>query len=144
MGSLRRSFSTDEKKNEDGTWIDIIVNDDESVCRMRVRRMGESNKDFMSGNVAIQKKMRRGGARSSKAVQQLEIRLLRELVVDTVLVDWENVENIIDDSSPYMPFTRANAIALFEELPELLDTITSEAVNRENFLKEQAEETAKN
>jgi len=145
MGSLTKAFKTDKQKEQEGTWVDIIENDDGTMARMRILRMSQFNKKFSARYATLGKKNR--VIRGNK--QDLEIKALREAFVETCLVEWEYIENINEVPSgtikeTYMPFTRENAIKLFEALPDLFDMIVGEATRLENFQSEALEADAKN
>lgn len=151
MGSLTRSFTANDKKEAEGVWIEIAVNDDDSIARIKTLRMGPVNKKFAKLFASLGKKF----ARLKGDTKELELRALRQAFVHTCLVDWENIENIneapvsTDPSFPavkdeYMPFTHENAMKLFEQLPELFDYVVGEASDIENFQSKETEEEVKN
>jgi|688.fasta_scaffold248997_2 hypothetical protein len=145
MGALTRTFLTDKKKEEEGTWIEVAVNDDKTIARMRVKRMGPNNKAFTKRYAILARKFR--SMRGDK--EELERQALIAAFVDTCLVGWENIENIHkakpgEKREPYMAFSKENANELFEVLPELLDFVVIRATEVENFQSEQAEVELKN
>lgn len=144
MGILTKTYATDDKKESEGVWIDVGVEGD-TVARMRILRMGQSNKKFAKRFATLSKKLRL--VRGNK--QALEAKALREAFVETCLLEWENIENINkalpgETKEEFMPLTRDNALKLFEALPELFDMIVGQAMELENFQSEANEEEAKN
>ncbi len=145
MGALTRTFLTDKKKEEEGIWIEVVVNDDKSLARMRVKRMGPNNKAFTKRYAILARKFR--SMRGEK--EELERQALMAAFLDTCLVTWENIENIHkakpgEKREQYMPFSRENAEALFEAMPELLDFVVIRATEVENFQNDQPDVELKN
>lgn len=145
MGSLTRAFGTDPKKETEGVWVDLSINDDGTAAKMKILRMGPSNKKFAKRFATLSKKFKM--LRGDKA--ELEKQALREAFVDTCLVDWENIENIRESpegvlKETYMPFNQANAEVLLAALPELFDYIVGQAMDLELFQTEANEQAAKN
>ncbi len=134
MGALTKSFKTNEQKEQEGIWVDCAVNDDKTIARIRVRRLGPSNKPFAKRLAILNKKFR--SMRGDK--QELEAAAFRTAFIETAIVAWENIENINEvpagmEREPYMPFTHENAEKLFKALPELLDFVASTATEIEAF-----------
>lgn len=145
MGALTRTFQTDEKKEQEGSWITIVVNDDKSIARVRVKRMGPSNKAFTKRYAMLTRQLR--AVRGDK--EELEKQALIEAFLDHCLVGWENIENLLPveqgkKRDPYMPFSKENARLLFEKLPEVLDDIVIKAMDVTTFQAEQPETELKN
>ena len=140
MGSLRRTYDTNDSKETDGVWIDVCVNDDDTIGKMKIRRMGSKNKKFQKKFSAELRKLKgRAGDKSDS-----ERMALVKTFVETCLVDWVNIENVNEGSpDPYMPCTYENAMLLFKELPDLFDVVLADAQDITNF-QDQDEEAAKN
>lgn len=145
MGSLTKAFGTSEEKENEGVWVDLAVNDDESIARIKIRRMGQSNKKFTKRFASLAKKFRT--MRGSK--NELEKKALRETFCETCIVEWDNIENINEvpegqKKEKYMPFSVENANKLFHGLPELFEFIVGEAMDLQTFQDQDNEDTAKN
>lgn len=146
MGSLRKAFGTDKKKESEGVWIDILKNDDGSMARMKIRRLGPANKEFQKLHAQFTKNLKtiRGNAKAD-----MENAAFTKAFVDACLVEWENIENI-HEAAPgqvaelYMPLTRENALSLFEQLPDLFNTVILQATELEAFQTEVNEQVEKN
>lgn len=144
MGILTKTYATDTSKESDGVWVDVGV-DGDVVARMRIRRMGTSNKKFAKVYAAKQKKLR--FVRGEKL--DLEQKALMEAFVEGCLIEWENIENIRavapgEVKEEFMPCNRENALLLFRTLPDLFDMIVGQAMELENFQSEANEDAAKN
>lgn len=145
MGSLTRAYATDPKKESEGVLIDVAINDDKSIAQMKIRRMGQSNKEFTKRFATLSKKFKM--LKGNKA--ELENKALREAFVETCLIGWQNIENI-NEALPgtvkeeYMGFSQENALKLFTALPELFDFVVGQAIDLETFQSAANEEIAKN
>lgn len=141
MGSLTRTFGTDESKESDGVWFTILTNDDGSKAQMKVRRMSLQNKKFM--------KIVSSRNRKRRQVSKNDLEDTMEAFVDGCLVDWKNIENINEPlpgqtAETYMPFNRDNALKLFKALPDLYELVLDESNNLAAFQNEENENAAKN
>lgn len=146
MGSLRKAFGTDKKKENEGVWIEILKNDDGTMARMKIRRLGPSNKEFQKLHAQFTKNLKtiRGDAKAD-----MENMAFTKAFVDACLVEWENIENIHEIApgqvaEKYMPLTKENALSLFEHLPDLLSSVVLQATELEAFQSEVNEEVTKN
>lgn len=151
MSSLLKAFGTDKSKEKDGVWVNVLTNDDETLCRFKIARMGSSNKELVRRQTLMAKKYRTNRGAPSEA----QVDEMRQIFVDTVLLDWDNVEEFRKDEldklptsedgkTHKMPFNRPNAIALLKMLPDLFDLLVTEATSLENFNSMENEEIAKN
>lgn len=140
MSMLSKSWGTDKSKEQDGVWVDIGINDDESksVARIKIRRAGQSNKKFKTKFASLGKKFRM--MRGDKT--ELENNAFREAFCQTCIVGWENIENLNVEAptdqpkQPYMPFTVDNALMLFTAFPDLFDFVTVQATELDTFRTE--------
>jgi hypothetical protein len=144
--SLKQLFGTNKTAEIEGVWIDITDNEDGSKCRMKLSRMGTSNRKFTQ-QMARRSKKSRGTAVDNMNVAKLQKEMI-EVFASTILVDWENVVDwraTEDESKPvFLEYSKDNAIWLLNELPDLFDVLTSEAMNITNFQVEANEAEAKN
>lgn len=145
MGSLTKTFGTDKQKEKEGVWIEIAVNDDDSIARIKILRAGESNKKFTKRYATLGKKTK--VMRGDKQV--LQNKALIEAFAETCVVEWENIENINEapegvTKEPYMSCSKENAMKLFQELPDLFNFIFVQASELETFQAEVNEEEGKN
>lgn len=147
--SLRKKFGTNKKSVEEGAWIDIVENDDGTVCRFRIKRMNQQNPKFQK-ELANHRKAFEGDYYSEKKINQMTASMI-EVLIGTVIVDWENMENWkVDPESEtagfpqdkYLPFTPQNVRDTLTEFPDLLDLITAESQDITNF--QGKEDEAKN
>lgn len=152
MNSIMKAWGTDRSKESDGIWVDVCVNDDDSVARIKVRRMGQSNEAFSKLYAKLGKKFRTMRGDKNK----LKDKALLEAFCETCIVGWEHIEDINPKpatSAPngatvpapkYMPFNKENAIKLLTAVPDLADHLVNEATELQNFQSESNQELGKN
>lgn len=146
--SLRKTFKTDKTAEVEGVWIEVGMNDHNNQPQeIKISRMSKTNKRYA-------KELERVTRPHSSAIQnesldnELGAKLLREVFADTILLDWRNIskseltgnENDTDE----LAFTRANVLALFDELPDLYDDWESRAKKSASFREQEQEAAAKN
>ncbi len=138
--SLHKQFATNHAKEVDGTWIDYGPNEDGTVPGFKLARMGKANKRYTKALDQATRPHRR--AIELKALsEELSEKLLLDVFVVTVLLDWRNVQD--KDGKP-IAFNADNAKALFKELPELYEDLQDNAKQSALFRDEAVEEEVKN
>lgn len=122
--SLRGTFKTDKTLETEGVEIAVGINEhNNKPITIRIARMSRTNKKYAKAldnatrphNASIQNETLDEGIAS---------RMMQGVFVDTILLDWGNVPKSDltgdpADNEVELPFTRENALALFEELPDL-------------------------
>ena len=141
--SIYKELETNKNKESGGIWIPICENDDGSECRVKIKRLKASSKEY-ARLVAKKQRNKRGiGNRNRKIDEALEIH--REVFFELCLVTWENV---LDINNKKIPFTKENVLKVLEELPEFFELLQNEASDINNFKDavsdEQNEVEAKN
>ncbi len=153
--SLKKAFGTNKTKEENGTWINVCVNDDGSICRMRLARMTSRNKHFMAKIAKINKANRGTTIRknATPTVAEDDVKKAIDVFVETILLGWEHVEEYRKEKLPAFPspgkiaemeFNFENATFLLTDLPDLFELLTGEATKLENFQDEIDTEAVKN
>lgn len=129
--SLFKQFKTDSKVEREGILLDYGPNKDlpvgadgkHPVTMIRIARAGGANDAYNKRIEVLSKKHRRKIQNDA-----LEISELREMtmhaVADTVVLGWENVTDA--EGNP-LPFSRDNALKLFQQLPDLFNDIQEQA-----------------
>ena len=146
--SLRKTFKTDPQAEVDGVLQDVGVNEHNGKpIQVRLARMSRSNKRYTA-------ELERVTRPHSAAIQnesmdnELAAKMLREVFVDTILLDWHNLPKSeltgVDTDKEALPFSRENALALFEELPDLYEDWEGRAKKVSSFREKQREAAAKN
>lgn len=135
--SLHKLFKNDVNLEKNGIWIDYGPNDDLAGTpppsqRFRVARSGGSNMAYNKALEHITKPFKR--ALQNGQVSNERAKLMdREAFLDTCLLGWENVTNA---DGQLIEFSKANAVALFDELPDLYDDIREQANNASLYREE--------
>ena len=134
--SLKKLFGTNKEKEESGTWIDISVNEDGNICRMRLARMTARNKEFMAKVAKANKTKRNTTIRKNETpiASKEDVAVAIDVFVNSILLGWENVEEYRTDVQrpKLMEFNQENAKFLLTDLPDLFELLTTEAVKLEN------------
>ena len=138
--SLFKQFGTNKEAEQDGIWIEYGPNDDGTIPAFKIARAGKSNKKWVK---AIEKGMKphRRAAELGTLDNATAEKVLREVFVESVLVDWRNVQ---DSEGEPMQLTKENAVYLFNALPELYDDLSDKANKAALFRDEALENEAKN
>jgi len=138
--SLYSQFETDPKLEKGGIILEYGPNSKGQPMAFRIARAGGANDAYNKRLEAMSRKHRRkiqNDMLESKELQEM----IKEVVVDTVLLGWENIE---DRNGNDLPFTRENALKLFKELPDLYADINEQANRVALFRIAVREEDAKN
>lgn len=140
--SLKKVFKADPIKEKAGVWISVSQGEGSPDCEFLVAPTGPSNKKYTAALQASQKKYKHTfKTMSSQRLNEIFV----EVFVDTVLLDWKNVEEYRDDQPKgLMAFNKENAKFLLTDLPEVLELLSREAGDFSNFVANQTEVDAKN
>lgn len=146
--SLAKLFKTDTTLEQKGSPITFTANDDGTIPTFYVARMGASNvrykKELEAATRPYRREMQLGTLPENKAKE-----IARKLFIDTILTGWENIS--VEDAgmtptteNEKLPFTKENANAVFDYLPELYAELQAAAQNMANFMEAQRETEVKN
>lgn len=134
---LRKTFKTDAAKEVAGVEIPVAVNEHNGKpITITISRMSRSNKRYTK---ALEEATRPHSAAIANETLDNELgnKLLREVFVDTVLLGWSNLPKSdltgVDTDTEELPFSRENALALFDEMPDLYDDWEGRAKKASNF-----------
>lgn len=129
------AIRTDPSKESSGVWVDY-----EGGIRLKIARMNNPAfekfiTDRQAPNISRYRKSKQSDAERDK--------LIEEATANTILLDWENLE---DESGATIPFSPAKALEFFRD-PSLRDFyrfVLMEASSADNFKKEALEQAAGN
>lgn len=145
---LRNTFKTNATKEIEGVEIAVSINDhNNEPITIRVSRMSRSNKRYTK---ALEEATRPHSSAIANETLDNDLgnKLLRGVFVDTVLLGWSNLpkSELTDnpDDTELLPFSRENAIALFDEMPDLYDDWEGRAKKAANFRDAEREKNAGN
>lgn len=133
--SLYKLFKTNQNLETDGIFIEYGTTPEGKPTRIKIARSGGANKAFSK---ALEKATRphRKAIQNGLLDNATADRLFKDVFAETVVLGWENVEG--PDGSP-LPFTRENALKLFDDLPDLFADLREQAGNVALFREEVAE-----
>lgn len=129
-------FKTDESLEVGGIFLEYGLTDDGKPIRIKVARAGGANKAFAKALEKATKPYRKALQSGMMSNEQAD-KLYREVFVDTVVLGWENVQG---PDGKELPFTRENALQLFQDLPDLFADLREQVNNVALFREEVMEE----
>lgn len=140
--SIFEKYSTNVEEEASGKWFDLHVNKDNSVCRLKIARNDfKYNPKFTEATLKYYDELEAEHGKGVKKSHPAAIECERKIIAETVLVGWENVQDMKGDDIPY---SFEKALELLRALPHLVDDIKALAENYENYKAEKMEENAGN
>lgn len=148
--SLKKAFGSNKDKEQNGVWVDILENDDGTICRVKLAYAGDRNKAMNKKQAEIFKLAR--GKRGSDDQEEIKRKGL-QVLFGTVVLDWENVVEYrtekltgipVNAPLPRMEFNEDNFMFIMEDLPNLADLIVRESLAIRNFQDDEEKEMVKN
>lgn len=145
---LRSNYGTDRALENDGVQIPVDTNDHNGKpIVISISRMGRTNKRYTK---ALEEATRPHQASIANETLDNELgsQILREVFVDTVLLGWSNLPKSeltgVATDTDELPYSRENALALFDALPDFYDVCEGHAKKASNFRAEQKKVAGKN
>ena len=130
MKGIYGAFKTDNSLETAGKWFPFSSrNEDGSIPRFKLRRMAETNPQYLAALERLQKELGRSLELDLLDDKENRAHMVR-VFVDTVLVTWENV---FDADNKLMEYSKETATALLTELPDLYRVLAEEARKLQNF-----------
>lgn len=136
--SLKSKFGTVKNAETEGAWVDVMQNEDGSMCRVKLRRSGRRNKDYTKSFDKHTKPYRRI---LDNLDPEIDAKVMRAVIVDSIVTEWENVQL---EEGVNLPFNTANVENVLSELPDLQDFVLRKAGEIETFQDQALEAEAKN
>lgn len=145
---LRNTFKTDKTAEVEGVEIEVDINEhNNKPITIRLSRMSRSNKRYTKRLDTVTRP-HMAAIQNETLNEAVASKMMREVFVDTVLLGWDNLPKSELSGNPddkeELPFTRENALALFEELPDLYEDWEGRAKKAATFRETELEEAAKN
>ncbi len=146
--SLRGTFKTNKDKEVNGVDVPVGVNDHNGEpITINISRMGTANKRYTSMLETVMAP-HQASLQNDSMNNELAGKLLREVFVDTVLNGWTNLPKSEltgdDGDTDLLEFNRDNALALFEEMPEMYSDWADRAKKAASFRDSVRDKIAKN
>lgn len=138
--SIFKQFGTDSKKESEGVRIEYGENKDGTIPTVIIRRAGRSNSKYSKALEAATRPYRRQIELGTMSEDKAE-KIFKGVFVDTVIIGWENIQ---DNKGVNIPFTKENAMDVFEKLPEWYADLQKQAGDLSNFRSDAMEDEAKN
>lgn len=145
---LRKNYATDRNAEVEGVEIPVDMNDHNGEpIFITVSRMGQSNKAY-SKALEERTRVHTAAIQNETLDNDLGRAILRDVVVDTVLKGWRNLPKSEltgdDKDTDELAFSRENAIALFDALPDFYDVVEGHAKKAANFRNASRDKSAGN
>ncbi len=115
-------FKADPSLEKDGVWLEYGEADGKPV-RILIARAGGANTAYTKRLEALVKPYRRQIQTETIDPEQVQ-KLLKQAYAETVVLGWENVTDA--EGNP-LPFSAANVVKLFTELPDLWQDVQEQA-----------------
>jgi len=146
--SLRKTFKTDRAAEIAGVEVEVAMNDHNGKpITIRIARMSASNKRYTKELNRVTKP-HQSAIQNDALDNELAQKMLQEVFVDTILLGWSNLPKSEltgdENDTEELEFTRENALALFEELPDCYKDWESRAQKAAAFREAEREVTAGN
>lgn len=138
--SLYENFETNKEREVGGVPMEYSPNKDGTIPTFNVTRMSRSNVRYTKRLEAATKPHRRA-IQLETMDNNLAEKISMQVFVDTILLGWSNIQG---RDGKAIPFSKAAAIVLFTDLPDLYDDLQGRASKASEFRNEVIEEEAKN
>lgn len=142
MSGLFKQFKTNSVMEIEGARIEFpeAENDDGTIPTFILARTGKSNKAYSKALEAATRPYRRQielGTLKNDVAENLFVKVF----INNILKGWENVQ---DEDGKAIPFSKAAAEKLFDEMPDVYERLQFESKESANFRDAALEEEAKN
>lgn len=128
--SLFSTFATNRDAENKGIWLrDFPVNKDGTTPGFLIARKSKNNTAYSKAAEKIGKKFQREIKLDILSNDKADP-ALKELFAEACLLGWENV---YDADENVIPYSKENALKLFELLPDLYEYLDDEAEKLSNF-----------
>lgn len=134
------TFKMNKPKEEQGIWVEYPVNADGSIPRFRIGRLAPHNVAYQKSLESVQRGFEKQ-IELGRLDKATDLKLGRKAFIEALLLEWENV---LQEDGEQLPLTPANALALFEALPDLYTDLTAKARNAALFMDDDKEGSAGN
>jgi hypothetical protein len=146
--SIYEMFATDKNLEKTGVWL--AFGPDGKYGRFHIARAGGANTRYAKALEAKTRPIRKSIETGTLDNDEGEAMML-DLYVETVILGWENVrarptaeQQLNNEPGDLIPYSRAAAKKLMQEVPDLMVEIRGYATNFTNFRGKQIEEDSGN
>lgn len=132
--SLKSRFKSDSKSANDGVWFEFEANADGTLPAFKLARQSIQNKKYRK---ALRDSQNKGRS------PEMDV-LLMDLFLNTVLVDWRNLQP--EDDGVVLEYSEENAKEFFknEDWTDLYTELSGLSVDKDRFTGEALSEAIKN
>jgi hypothetical protein len=122
-----------------GRWFNFEPNADGSIPGFKLSRMSDSNPAYQAELERVAKDIQLDLAADNLTTER-HGPILKTLFVNKILMDWRNIQ---DEDGNEIPLSKENAMALFNELPDLYVALRELASKMSSFRGKELEAIAK-
>lgn len=137
--SIFSIYQTNTSRETAGVWVKP-VGEYEGAPEFKIARAGGANKRFESLQMNLMKPYQRiiqsQAKNMTEETRTLIMNLTKEAFVATCILDWKNVFNVDGDE---IKFSKEQAKALFDQLPELYNDLFGYAQSLATFQDEETD-----
>ena len=119
MNPLYRNFKTDTNTEQSGVVLELGLNTQGQMMGIRIARAGGANTTYEKRMETLVKPYKRQ-IQNELLDKETMLGLVKEAYVDTIILDWENME---DENCQPLPYSKAACRKLIDDLPELFNEI---------------------
>lgn len=133
--STYNTFKTNPQSEIEGFVADLGEPGKFTICRA-----GGANANYYKALQRLSQPHRQA-IRNEMIDPEVQARIIREAFAEAVVIGWEGVT---DENEQPLPYSKENAIKLFNDLPDLFAQIQGWATNMANFRFQRLKADAKN
>ena len=140
LNRLRKQLSVSKTLVDRGVWFTVDLGDGGPPLRFLVARYGRTNRKWLALKTKFNREHGRrvdAGLMSPEEIEDAQ----RLIFCQSVLLDWENVNDVDEKPIPYTPEAGAK---LLKEFDVLYDYLMDESVQAQNYQEVVNEDTVGN
>lgn len=138
--SIYEMWGTEAILETGGVWIDY----GKEAGKFLIARAGGANTKFakvLEAKMRPHRRLLEGKGKQKKLDNDIATKVLMEAFIEGCLLEWEGVT---DRDGKELPLTKANAVQLFTDLPDLFNDLREQASSMATFQQEEMEDDAGN
>ena len=125
MTDLYSLYQTNDEFETTGIWLQIS-----DTTKFKVKRFGGKNSPTIRKLTALYHKPYARMIELNTLPESKEREIYARIFIEACIIDWVGVT---DKDGKELEFTKDNAMKLFTDLPELLDTLVNYASDAKNY-----------
>lgn len=131
---LKQQYKTDLEGSENGVWVPI----DGQGCALKIARM--SNLKYQNRRRELERPHQHL-TRTTGIPAELANQIFNQCIAETILVDWQGVE---DDEGNEVPYSKEVSYDYIVSMPDFKELVVSLAIDQNTFRQQTLDEDVKN